>query len=282
MANRRVKKSRVAWSMAVASSWLAVSSHCGPPRESAGAGRAGNLPPRASSQTSAWRLIRNHVKNAPSSKSGRGGKSAGTRPIASATYHAAVAYDALAESVALIESRYLEPVRLSRRRRFAAMAVDVAGDIAATMFARRGVGCFWQETHVLVLRDGQWALLGGGGGTADQDLLADRPAMLPDYLRLARDATNGGDPRVIVVKGSGGVLDDGDQADARPGSGRWISYADVWVNAQVTSVHFCDRSLRVPWHGHVVLVWSGGPPSRVVAHDASGQVLGEVHVSSRR
>jgi len=85
-----------------------------------------------------------------------------------------VAYDALAESVALIESRRLEPVRrLSRRRRFAAMAVDVVGDVAASMFARRGVGCIWQETHVLALRDGQWALLGGGGGTGNEDLLTD-------------------------------------------------------------------------------------------------------------
>jgi hypothetical protein len=200
-----------------------------------------------------------------------------------ATYHAAVAYDALAESVALIESRHLEPVRrLSRRRRFAAMAVDVAGDMAASMFARRGVGCIWQETHVFVLRDGQWARLGGGGATNDQDLLADRPAVLPDYLRLGRHETKGGDPQVIVVNGRGGVLDDGDQADPRPVSGRWINYADVWVSAQVTSVHVSDRSLCVPWHGHVVLVWSGGPPLRVVAHDERGQALGEVPLPSTR
>lgn len=77
-----------------------------------------------------------------------------------------MAYDVLAESVALIESRRLEPVRrLTRRRRFAAMAVDVAGDVAGTMFARRGVGCIWQETHVLALRDGQWTWLGGAGAT---------------------------------------------------------------------------------------------------------------------
>ena len=107
----------------------------------------------------------------------------------------------------MIESRRLEPVRrLSRRRRFAAMAVDVAGDMAVSMFARRGVGCISQETHVLALRDGQWALLGGGGASSDVDLLADRPAMLPDYLRLGRDAVTGADPRVIVVNGSGGVL----------------------------------------------------------------------------
>ena len=192
-----------------------------------------------------------------------------------------MAYDALKESLALIESRRVEPVRrLTRRRRFAAMALDVAGDTAVSMFARRGVGCVWQETHVLVLRDGQWARLGGGGTTSDAELLADRPAVLPDYLRLARDTVTGADPQVIVVSGSGGVLDGRDEPDRRPVSGRWISYADVRVNAQVTSVQVSARWLSVPWHGHVLVVWSAGPPPRVVAHDERGQALGEVLLSS--
>lgn len=123
-------------------------------------------------------------------------------------------------------------------------------------------------------------LLGGGGVTSDADLLADRPAVLPGYLTLGRDAVTGADPQVIVINGSGGVLDDGDEPDRRPDSGRWISYADVWVNAQVTSVQVSDRWLSVPWHGHVLLVWSGGPPPRVVAHDGGGQALGEVLLPS--
>ncbi len=91
-----------------------------------------------------------------------------------------MAYDALAESVALIQSPNLKPVtRLSRRRRFAAMAVDVAGDIALTMFARRGAGCVSEEIHVLALRHGRWYMLGGGGGNGDDDLLANRPRVLP-------------------------------------------------------------------------------------------------------
>jgi hypothetical protein len=192
-----------------------------------------------------------------------------------------VAYDALAESLALIESGRVEPVRrLSRRRRFAAMAFDVAGDVAVSMFARRGVGCVWQETHVLALRDGQWARLGGGGVTSDAELLADRPAVLPDYLRLGRDVVTGADPQVIAVNGRGGVLDGGDEPDRRPDNGRWVSHADVRVNAQVTSVQVSGRWRSVPWHGHVLLVWSGGPPPRLVAHDESGQTLGEVRLSS--
>jgi len=156
------------------------------------------------------------------------------------------------------------------------MAFDVAGDVAASMFARRGVGCIWQETHVLALRDGQWALLGGGSVSSDDDLLADRPAVLPGYLSVGRGAVAGADPRIMVVSGSGGVLDGGDEPGRRSGSGRWISYADLRVNAQVTSVQVAERQLRVPWHGHVLLVWSGHEPPRAVARDDGGRALGEV------
>jgi len=81
---------------------------------------------------------------------------------------------------------------------------------------------------------------------------------------------------VIAVSGSGGVLDDGDEAERRPDSGRWISYADVWVNAQVTAVQVSGRRLPVPWHGHVLLVWCEDPPPRAVALDDVGRARGEV------
>ena len=76
------------------------------------------------------------------------------------------------------------------------MGVDVAGDLAVTMFARRGVGCVWNEIHVLAFRGGEWRLLGGGGSTGgDEDLLADRPAVLPSWLGLGGGAATGADPR---------------------------------------------------------------------------------------
>ena len=156
------------------------------------------------------------------------------------------------------------------------MTVDVDGDVAASMFARRGVGCIWQETHVLALRDGQWARLGGGGASSEEDLLADRPAVLPGYLMVGRDRVTSADPQIIAVGDSGGVLDGGDETHRRPDSGRWISYADVRVNAQVTSVRVAERRLRVPWHGHVLVVWSEREPPRVVAYDDAGRAVGEV------
>ena len=164
------------------------------------------------------------------------------------------------------------------------MAVDVAGDMAVTMFARRGVGCTWEETHVLALRHGEWTWLGGGGSTSDsdEDLLADRPAVLPRFLSLGSDAMAGADPWAIVVNGSGGVLDDSDGTVRRGRSGRWISYAEVRVNAQVASVQVADRLLLVPWHGRVVVVWSERRTPRVTALDEEGQSLGEALLPSTR
>lgn len=192
-----------------------------------------------------------------------------------------MAYDRLAESVALIEAGRVEPVpRLSRRRRFAAMAVDLAGDIAVSMFARRGVGCVWKEIHVLALRDGEWRWLGSSGSDGDQDPLADRPAVLPGFLGSGREAVQGAEPRVMAVSGSGGVLDDGAGTGRWPQRERWINYAELRVNAQVKSVHVAERLLAVPWHGHVVVVWSERQPPRVVALDEGGQSRAEMQLAS--
>jgi len=60
------------------------------------------------------------------------------------------------------------PVQLSRRRRFAPVAVDVDGDVAGTWFVRRGVGCFWDEIHLLVHQANGWSYKGGGGGSSGE------------------------------------------------------------------------------------------------------------------
>jgi hypothetical protein len=88
-----------------------------------------------------------------------------------------MAYDALVESVRLIEHGLPDaPGRLSRRRRFDPVAVDVDGDIAVTMFVRRGVnGELWRDNHALCRRRGGWHVLGGGSGNAAAGLLRDRP-----------------------------------------------------------------------------------------------------------
>lgn len=189
-----------------------------------------------------------------------------------------MAYDVVGESLRLIGSRELTPVtRLSRRRRHAAMAVDVVDDMAVTVFARRSVGGNVEETHVFVRRAGGWVPLGGGGGPLDDDALEHRPAQLPPGWP---GETTGVDPRVLALDGSGGVLDSGATwfGSIR---GRWINHAIVRVNADVTRLVVGDRQIEVPWHGRCVVLWPGRRRSQdVVAVAGDGGRLGRVTLPS--
>ncbi|NHA70085.1 hypothetical protein [Phycicoccus flavus] len=186
-----------------------------------------------------------------------------------------MAYDALGESVQLIESRELEPVvRLSRRRRFAAMSVDVADDVAVTTFARRGVGCVWSEAHVLVKREGLWHMVGGGGASGDDAVLAPRPVHLPQGLAVLRATAQGVDPRMFAIGGGGGVSAAG--SGRWPWRSRWISYVDVRVNAEVVSMDVDGRRVAVPWHGRVAVLTARRGSSRVTLYDDTGRRLAEV------
>jgi hypothetical protein len=178
-----------------------------------------------------------------------------------------VAYDRLAESVRLLDQGVPEaPPRLSRRRRFAALAVDVDDDVACTLFVVRGPGHFRHETHVLTRRDGTWAVLGGGGSGRDTDGLEDRPS-----------AGELGGP--VVVRGSGSVLENADRL--MPWGARYIRYAEVLASSAVHTLAVGDRVLVVPRHGHLVVVWSTRRPPTAVAQAADGRVVGDVVLSVR-
>ena len=190
-------------------------------------------------------------------------------------------YDALAESIALIETRALHPIlRLSRRRRFVPMAMDVAGDIAATMFLRRGAGCVHEEVWQLSLRDGQWRMLGGGGGTSDDEArLADRPEIIPQEVHSPWSTLSGIDPQVLAGGGSaGGVHDSGGRNGFFPWSGRWISYTTLFASAQVRTIRAANREITVPWHGRTLVTWVGRRPPKVSAYDGSGRCLGTAQI----
>ncbi|ROR72855.1 hypothetical protein [Bogoriella caseilytica] len=189
-----------------------------------------------------------------------------------------MAYDALTESIALIESRELTPVaRLSRRRRHAALAVDVAGDIAVTLFVRRSVGLNVIETHTLTHYRGEWHLLGGGGGPEADDALEHRPAELPEELL----GTPSVDPRVLALEGGGGTLD-GYARSFRHPLGRWINYSTIRVNAEVTRVAVGDREIPVPWHGRVVVAWVGGRAQKAVLLNHHGKALARAVLPASR
>jgi hypothetical protein len=175
-----------------------------------------------------------------------------------------VVYDALAESVRLIEDGPPEPAkaRLSRRVRHVPLAVDVDGPIAVTLFARRGPGRVAYEQHVLVRRDGMWSTVGGGGWTTDE-ALDDAPAAadLGGHLDLS----------------GGGTLHVG----GGPGLPGVVRYAVVRAAREVATVLVADRPVPVPPHGWLVAVWPDGRSPGLTALDATGAVLATVDPGPR-
>lgn len=176
-----------------------------------------------------------------------------------------MAYDAFTESVRLIEhGRQDDPSRLSRRRRFAALAVDVDGDVAAALFVRRGAGVFWQEVHVLAHEHGCWRLLGGGGGSDDDDGLDDRPpaAELLDLL---------------VAHGAGSVLR---ESGLLPWSSRYVHHAVLRAAREVHTVVVAGRTLAVPRHGWLVVVWGSRRPPVATALGLDGRELVSIRLGA--
>jgi hypothetical protein len=153
--------------------------------------------------------------------------------------------------------------RVSRRIRHIPLAVDVDGQIAATMFLRRGQGQVLFENHVLVRRQGSWRVEGGGGGTGGEDAAHDAPSHmeLGDYLD---------------VGGSGAVhLDSAD-----PSLPRIVRYADMRAAREVRTVLIAERAVLVPRHGWLIAVWPDRRTPRLTALDEAGAVLAAADVSA--
>src|SRR5690349_5051978 len=135
------------------------------------------------------------------------------------------------------------PVQLSRRRRFAPVAVDVDGDVAGTWFVRRGVGCFWDEIHLLVHQANGWSYRGGGGGSSGE-------AWSTEEFVSARDELSAGEVR---VDGGASVW----VGLNRSWRGRWLRSAELLVGRDVAVVVVdARRRLLVPYHGRAVVVWA--------------------------
>lgn len=173
-------------------------------------------------------------------------------------------YDALAESVRLLEGGTpSSSTRLSRRVRFLPLAVDRDGDVAATMFLRRGVsGVPELDVHILELTEAGWHGLGGGSGPAD-DATEPRPGRR-GLGALAVSHGGGGTSR--ARRGRFGVRRNG-----------WVSWAELRVVEEVAALRVDTRRVPVADHGCAVVVWEGRPPE-TVALDASGAVLGAIRL----
>jgi hypothetical protein len=175
-----------------------------------------------------------------------------------------MAYDVEAESRRLIADGLPDrPVQLSRRRRFAPVAVDVDDDVAGTWFVRRGVGCYWDEIHLLVREDNGWSYKGGGGGSSSE------PWSTDEFVQ-AREELSAGD-----VRGEGGASVDLDRR--LPWGGRWLRSAELLVGRSVAGVVVdAQRRLLVPYHGRVLVVWASRRPPEVSARDAAGRELARI------
>lgn len=174
-----------------------------------------------------------------------------------------MAYDPLRESVRLIDTGPpTTPLRLSRRRRFIPLAVDVDDDIAATVFLRRGAGTDCLEGHLLTRKRGTWRLHGGGGGSETLDELV-RPRSVTDLGGYGR------------VTGGAGAL-----VTAHPRL--WLEYAWLAVVADVMTVVVGGRSIAVPWHHHAAVLWRGGRAPDVTLIGADGETLGHLSLNDAR
>lgn len=183
----------------------------------------------------------------------------------------------LADCVQVIEHGLPDPPpRLSRRVRLVPVSVDVDGDTAAVVFARRGVsGRPEVDVRLLTRQRGDWRLHGGGGGGPD-DPLAPRPpaADLGGYVR--------------ELGGPGVLVRDWPVPVPVPRPGGWAQARRLLVSAEVTSLVVRRRgsparTLAVPTHGQLVVVWRGrrsGPT--VQALDAGGQRLARVRLGAPR
>ena len=176
-----------------------------------------------------------------------------------------MSYDALTESLRLLDGAPPAQIaRLSRRVRFLALAVDRDGDVAATIFLRRGVsGEALLDTHVLERTADRWRLLGGGGGPGDHALGA-----RPGSVEIG----------IAVCHGAGGVARSGNRLLPWRRRDGWTSFAEIRAAREVAVLRVGERIVPVAAHGCAVVVWTRRPP-RVQALDADGAVLGEVPVA---
>jgi hypothetical protein len=180
-----------------------------------------------------------------------------------------MAYDFLAESLTLLAHGVPDvPAALSRRRRFAPLAAATAGDVAATLFARRGVsGEVWLDLWTLT-RDGggdEWRFLGGGSANTGDDALADRPAAGP-----GRYAEPRGTARTLL--GPERWL---------PWGARYAHTVHLRLSREVGTLRVDGRPQQVPRHGNLLVVWAGRRPPGVTAHAADGTELATVALVSR-
>jgi hypothetical protein len=170
------------------------------------------------------------------------------------------------------------PARLSRRHRLVALAADVDGDAAAVLFARRGVN--GQPCSELVFFEdhgGVWDSPGGSGGTAEDDILADRPAAAELGAPLRWEGSGSCRSHLPSRRFPWQVLG--------LGGGRWLHHVHIRAAAETGEVRVRgergERTIIVPRHGQLVVVWCGRAAPTLTAWSDRGVRIGsEVSVAA--
>lgn len=111
---------------------------------------------------------------------------------------------------------------------------------------------------------GCWRLLGGGGGT-DDDGLGDRPTAA-ELLAL------------LVADSAGSVLL---ESGLLPWSSRYVYYAVLRAAREVHTVVVAGRTLAVPRHGWLVVVWGSRRPPVATALAVDGRELVSMRLGPR-
>ena len=174
-----------------------------------------------------------------------------------------MAYHALEESKRLIAAGVPEVTfRLTRRRRFLPVGVDVDGDLAGTLFIRRGVsGDPWLEGWSLKRIEGDWTMLGGGAGSGYTELFSPRPNQTT--LRA-----------LAIPLGGGSTLVNADRL--LPFGARYVHTATMRLASEVASLLVGERRIAVPDHGLAIVVWSTRRTPKIEAMSPAGASLGTI------
>ncbi|MBE1605036.1 hypothetical protein [Actinopolymorpha pittospori] len=172
-----------------------------------------------------------------------------------------VLHDGLPESV---------PAELDDQHPFIPLGVDIDGDVAAVALVVR-----WMEgpmagrpgiqKYAFRRCGGEWVYLGGGGGNVhDYPLRNRRPA----------GEQRGGYLRPCSL---GQSLRDRDRI--HPPEASWVFSAELQASIEVERVQIDHRTLPVPFHGHVLVVWSTPKPPPLTALAADGTPLASVDLT---
>lgn len=156
------------------------------------------------------------------------------------------------------------------RRPYLPLAVDRAGEGGAVAILHRDSSMRMPGpltmVHMFMRRAGEWEFRGGGGGRQVPYPLTDRPP-----------AAGPGD--YLCCHGSGSTLMNPEHR--LPWTGWYLHHSDLQASAEVRRVRARGRLLDVPFHGFLIVVWSGRRAPTIEALGKDGEVLTTLDLSLR-